>query len=382
MISTIPVNQQRVIDLFLELATQDTPSRHELAAAEIVRKRLEALGFECEFDDAGDKVGGNCGNLIAYKQGSIKNAPVILYSSHFDTVEPTEGLSPIIEGDIIRSDGKTVLGADDKSGLASIVEALEILSEQKIPHGDIQLILTICEEIGLLGSGVMDPSRIRARYGYVIDTGPPVGAFTVKAPSHDTFEVTIHGRAAHAGTEPEEGVSAIIIAAKAIEAMKLGRIDHETTANVGVIRGGSATNIIPETVYLKCEARSHDSSKLREQRNSMIEAFQSAAKELGGSCEIKLEHNYSAYALDDSSPALALAKRGAELAELEYITRPGGGGSDANNFNRYGIMSTVIGCGMQNAHQHSEFIHISDIVKTARLLVGIAIAASETTREN
>ena len=207
--TTIAVNRDRLVDLFLDLARQNTPPRAELAASEIAKARLEAIGFECFYDKAGEKVGGNVGNLIAYRKGTVADAPPIFFSSHFDTVEPTPGLEPIIEGDIIRSDGKTIVGADDKCGVAPIIEAMCLLQEQNIPHGDIQLLLTICEEIGLVGAKHMDPRDIKAKYGFVLDSGPPIGAYIYQAPSQDTFEVVITGKPSHAGASPEDGISAI-----------------------------------------------------------------------------------------------------------------------------------------------------------------------------
>ncbi len=262
MAQPVAVNQERLVETFLELVRQNTPPRQEKAASEIGFRLLSDLGFHCEYDDAGEKVGGDVGNLIAFKQGTVSGAPPIFFSSHFDTVEPTPGLEPIFDGDIIKSDGKTILGADDKSGLAPIFEAMRILDEQNIPHGDIQLLLTICEEIGLVGAMHMDPQRIKAQFGYVLDAGPPVGSLVYSAPTQDIFEVWIHGKPAHAGAQPEDGVSAILVAARAIARMKLGRIDPETTANVGIISGGTATNIIPAECYLKCEARSRNQAKL------------------------------------------------------------------------------------------------------------------------
>ncbi|HEX5324384.1 MAG TPA: M20/M25/M40 family metallo-hydrolase, partial [Capsulimonadaceae bacterium] len=179
----IPVNQDRLVEIYMELARQNTPPRQEKAASDLAKKRLEALGFECFYDDAGEKVGGNVGNLIAFKKGTVSSAPPIFFSAHFDTVEPTPGLEPIIDGDIIRSDGKTLCGADDKCGLAPIIEGMYQLQEQDISHGDIQLLLTICEEIGLVGAKAMDPKLIKAKYGFVLDSGPPVGAYIYQAPT-------------------------------------------------------------------------------------------------------------------------------------------------------------------------------------------------------
>ena len=373
----VTVNQKRLVDIFLELARVNTPPRSELAASSLARTRLEGLGFDCRYDEAGEKVGGDVGNLIAFKKGSIPEAPCIFFSAHFDTVEPTPGLEPIIDGDIIKSDGNTIVGADDISGLAPILEAMYLLDENQIPHGDIQLLLTICEEIGLVGATAMDPKDIVAKFGFVLDSGPPVGAYIYSAPTQDTFEVFIHGKAAHAGAQPEDGISAIRIASLAISRMKLGRIDPETTANVGIIRGGSATNIITPEVYLKCEARSRKLEKLERQVAHMKETFEAAAVELGGTCEIKIKRSYDGYELPMNSPVLKIAEKATEAIGLEFALRVSGGAADANVFNNAGIPSTVLGCGMQNIHRHDEFVRISDMVRSTELVISLTRTSAE-----
>jgi tripeptide aminopeptidase len=373
----IEINQERVVDIFLELARQNTPSKSEKAASELAKLRLESLGFECRWDDAGDAVEGNVGNLIAFKKGTVSDAPPIFFSAHFDTVEATPGLEPIIDGDIIKSGGDTILGADDKCGLAAILEAMHQLHEKNIPHGDIQLLLTICEEIGLLGATHMKPADIVAKYGFVLDSGPPIGAFVYSAPTQNTFEVFIHGKASHAGAAPEDGISAIRIAALAISRMKLGRIDPDTTANVGVIRGGNATNIITPEVYLKCEARSRKPERLEKQMAHMQETFQTAAAELGGTCEMRVQRSYDGYELKMDNPVLKISERATQAIGLDFVLRVSGGGADANVFNKNGIPTTVIGCGMQNIHRHDEFVRISDMVKSAELVVSITQIAAD-----
>jgi len=370
------INRERIIEMFVELARQNTPPRAELAASELSKARLEALGFECFYDDAGVKVGGNVGNLIAYKKGTVVDAPPIFFSAHFDTVEPTPGLEPIIDGDYIRSDGKTIVGADDKCGIAAIVEAMYVLEENNIETGDIQLLLTICEEIGLVGANHMNPSDIKAKYGFVLDSGPPIGSAIYQAPTQEVFDVYITGKPAHAGAAPEEGISAIRIAADAISKMKLGRIDAETTANVGIIQGGTATNIITENVYLKCEARSRDVTKLEKQRTHMIELFENAAADAGGKCEVNLRRAYDGYELAMDNPTLLIVEAATELAGLEFFLRVTGGGADANVFNKFGVPTTVLACGMQNIHTHDEFVLISDMIKSAELVVAIAQTAA------
>jgi len=373
------VDQDRLVNRFLEMARVNTPPREELAASQIGRRMAEEAGFECYWDDAGEKVGGNVGNLIAFKKGTIDSAPPIFFSAHFDTVEATPGLEPIIDGDIIKSDGNTILGADDICGLAPILEAMKILEEQAIPHGDIQLLLTICEEIGLVGAKVMDPAAIKARIGFVLDAGPPIGSFVYQAPTQDIFEAWIHGRPAHAGAQPEDGISAIIIASKAIARMKLGRVDHETTANVGVIKGGNATNIIPAEVYLKCEARSRNKAKMEKQRDAMMAALTEEAELAGGTVEFKGYNAYPGYELPMDSPALEIGQKAADEIGLDPLLRVTGGGADANYFNAYGIPTTVLGCGMVNIHRHDEYCRISDLVKSTELVLSIVETAATWT---
>ena len=375
----VTVNTERLVQTFLDLARQNTPPRQERAASEIGRRILEDIGFECRYDDAGEKVGGDVGNLIAFKPGTVTDAPGIFFSAHFDTVEPTPGLEPIIDGDIIRSDGKTIVGADDKCGMAPILEAMRLLHEQNIPHGDIQLLLTICEEIGLVGAKHMDPRAIKAQYGFVLDSGPPVGSFIYHAPSQDIFEATIHGKPAHAGAQPEDGISAIAVAARAIARMKLGRVDPDTTANVGIIHGGVATNIIPAEVYLKCEARSRKPEKLERQREAMLAALREEAEAAGATVEINLWNAYPGYELPMDSPALEIGQTACERLGLETFLRVTGGGADANFFNAYGVPTTVLGCGMVNIHRHDEYCTISDMVTSTRLVVEIARVAAERT---
>src|SRR5215211_5845698 len=270
------MNQERIKNLLLELVQIDSHSRKEREVAERIKKYCEEMGAEVEIDDAGEKVGGNSGNVIARFKGTIAGAEPIMMSAHMDTVVPGEGVKPIIEGDIIRTDKTTVLGGDDKSGCAVIIETIRCLKEQNIPHTDIEAGFSICEEVGLLGAKHLDVSRIRSKYGIVFDSDDPGFLFT-KGPSSNHLEIKVHGLESHAGVAPEQGISAIRIASEAISAMKLGRIDHETTANIGVIHGGAATNIIPNLVTLWGEARSLSEEKLEAQCDHMVQCFKDAA---------------------------------------------------------------------------------------------------------
>src|ERR687895_2606114 len=244
------INQDRIKSLLLELVQIDSVSRKERDVAERIKKYCEELGATVEIDDAGAKVGGNSGNVIARFPGTIPGAEWIMMSAHMDTVVPGEGVKPIVEGDIIRTDGTTVLGGDDKSGCAVIIETIRCLQEQNVPHAPIDAVFSICEEVGLLGAKHLDMSKVRAKYGIVFDSDDPGFLFT-RGPSANHLEFKVYGLESHAGVAPEQGISAIKIAAEAIARMKLFRIDDETTANIGVIEGGKATNIVTNLVTLR-----------------------------------------------------------------------------------------------------------------------------------
>jgi tripeptide aminopeptidase len=217
----------------------------------------------------------------------------------------------------------------------------------------------------------MDPTLIKAKYGFVLDAGPPIGSMVYHAPYQDIFDVTINGTPAHAGAEPENGVSAIRIAALAISRMKLGRIDHETTANVGVIEGGTATNVIAARVLCKCESRSRDRGKIERNTAAMHEAFRTAAAELGGTVEIECTRAYDGYEIPMDSPLIEIVETATERIGLEFILRVTGGGADANYFNAFGVPTTVLACAMNNIHTHDEFTTISDMALSAQQVVSI-----------
>ncbi len=371
----VPVNEPRLLDTFLTLLRFNTPSRHEKLASEYCADTLRKIGFSVEWDDAGEKVGGNVGNLFAFKPGTVAGAPAIFFSSHLDTVEATPGLEISIEDGIVRSTSDTILGADDKSGVAPILEAMTLLQESGEAHGDIQIILTICEEIGLVGAKHVDPSRIRARYGFVLDSGPPIGGVTVTAPSQNSLRIRIKGTPSHAGSSPEEGVSAIHAAANAIHALTQGRIDSETTANIGTIQGGTARNIVPAEAFIVGEARSRNNEKLAAQTAHMVETFEREAAAMGAKAVVEVIEEYRTYRLAETDAPIQIAKRAAEVCGFPFALKESGGGSDANIFNGFGVPTTVLACGMQAIHTHDEFCHVSDLVKDAAWVVEIVRSA-------
>jgi tripeptide aminopeptidase len=370
------IDRDRLTDLFMEMCRVNTPARKEKALVDIIQPQLEALGLQCVRDNANSVTGGDCGNLIATLSGNVSGAPSIFFSSHFDTVEPNPNLKIVIDDGMIRSDGTSILGADDKGGMAPIIEAMRAICEESIPHGEVQLLLTVSEEIGLLGAHHIDRSLISARMGFVLDTGPPVGTVVYTAPTQDTLDITIVGRPAHAGFEPEKGISAIQVAARAIERMRLGRIDAETTSNVGIIQGGQATNVVCPEVKMRAEARSRDGAKLRNQVQHMMDTLHGAAGEFGADVDVKINHMYDTYSLAHESDVIRLAQTAARGLGLETGLRAAGGGSDANVFNGMGIPTCVLGTGMRNIHTHEECIHTDDLVRSANWVVEIIKAAA------
>jgi len=338
-----------------------SPSRQERAVAEVIVGLLANLGLECTFDDAGTRIKGDCGNIWVRVPANRSGIPALLLNAHIDTVVPCEDVRPQVRHGTIYSDGTTILGGDDKAGVIVIIEALRELLNEDIPRGPIEVVLTVAEEIGLLGALNVDISCLKARHGFVFDGGLPWEA-TIAAPAQKNLCVTIQGKAAHAGVNPEEGVNAIVIASHAITQMKLGRIDDETTANVGIIHGGSATNIIPDRVELQCEARSRSKGKLEAQILHMKSAFEECAAAGGGKAEVKVIPKYEAYRLPMDDILCECVKQAAAALGKEAIFQESCGGSDANVFNQQGIRSIVVGCGHHKVHTTDEYVVMDEVM--------------------
>jgi tripeptide aminopeptidase len=372
----MPIARDRLTTLFLELVRIDSHSRQERAIAERLATELRGLGAEVWFDDAGVKVGGSTGNVLARVRGRADVAPLLL-SAHMDTVVPGEGVKPVVDGDVIRSDGTTVLGGDDKSGCAIVCEVLRVLRDDAIPHGDVEIAFTICEEVGLLGAKHLDVSGLTARSGLVLDSDAPGYLFT-RAPASNHLVFEVHGLESHAGMAPERGINAIQVAAEGVAAMRLGRIDDETTANIGIVAGGSAINVVPKAVRLEGEARSHDETKLAAQCAGMQAALEEAAarhvitldgREVRARVESTIERSYDAMAVPDAAPIVQLVLRAAAALGHTVESAPMGGGCDANVLNRRGFQVANLGTGMRDIHTVKEWLRVSDMVRTAEVIV-------------
>jgi tripeptide aminopeptidase len=369
------IQSARLKSFFLELVQIDSLSRHEGRIAARLTQELEQLGAEVFVDDAARAVGGEVGNLIAHVPGTA-DAPPLLLCAHMDTVSPGEGVTPVVEDDVIRSDGTTVLGGDDKSGVAIVCECVRVCREHGLRHPPIDVVFTICEEVGLLGARHLDLSRLRARRGLVFDSDA-VGFVFTRAPGAAHLEVVVHGRAAHAGMAPERGVSAIRVAAEAIAAMRLGRLDAETTANLGRIEGGRATNIVPDEVRIRGEARSHDSERLAAQIAHMRACFEeAAARHPGARVDVQVETAYESMSVADDAPIMRLVAAAAARVGRTITSAGMGGGCDANILNRRGLEVVNLGTGMRDIHTTSEWLRVSDMVAAAEVtLAAIELAA-------
>lgn len=352
------INDARLLDTFLELVRISSPSGQETPVANAIAVRLQRLGIASSTDAAG--------NLFATVAG--QGEPLLL-TAHMDTVTPCESVRPVISEGIIYSDGTSILGADDKSGIAAILELLEVLVERRLAHRSLELAFTVQEEVGLCGAKALDISRLRAKMAIGLDAGGTSGTIVCSAPSQDSLGARIHGLAAHAGVSPEKGINAIRVAAEAIVAMPLGRIDAETTANIGIIQGGAATNIVPDLVTLKGEARSRANDKLEQQTARMVAALQHAAETSGATVEINVQREYSAYTFSDDSPIIKLVSQGMRSLGIEPLLMPTGGGSDANILNASGIATVEITTGMSNVHTVHEQVALADINAATRVLV-------------
>ncbi len=374
------INRKRLEDLFKFLVEIDSESGNERKISFEIKKIMESLGCRVIIDNAGKKAGSDTGNIIAKFDGST-NEPPILLNAHMDTVSPGKGVKAVFKDGIFTSLKDTVLGADDKSAIAILIEVLKVIKENDIKCRPIDFVFTVCEEIGLLGAKNLNYDLISAKYGYVLDT---TGTFNLvtKSPSCNHLAITIFGKSAHAGIEPEKGINAICIAGKAIADLNIGRIDEETTCNIGVIEGGIASNIVPNKVMIKAEVRSHSETKLKAETEKIVSAFEKAVNCFNNfshspKLEVKCEREFNATNIDPSHILVEIAEKAAKNLGKTLSISKSGGASDANAFFEKGIITGVIGTGMRNVHTTEESISIEDMAQTAKFLLEMLSIAWE-----
>jgi tripeptide aminopeptidase len=362
-------SRERLTELFLELARLPSPSRYERKVADIVIRCLKAMGVTANEDDTGSRIGGDAGNIWCTVRGDGPS-PCLALGAHMDTVETTDDMEPVLDEDgVFRNIRQAILGADDKAAIAALLHGAEILHGGDEPFPSFELFFTVSEETGLVGAKHLSEHALSSPFAVVLDSSGPVGGITVKAPSQQSLRAVFRGRAAHAGVEPERGRSAIHAAAKAVAAMQLGRIDADTTANIGVIHGGVATNIIPDFCEVRGECRSHDDEKLAHVAAAMVDALQEGAVRTGVDVEVNLVHEYRAFALTGRSPIVRLSKAAIAALDLRPRLLTSGGGSDANVLNARGLPTVNLDAGMMQVHSPEEHLSLDDLERLCSLVV-------------
>jgi tripeptide aminopeptidase len=357
VILNIMINRKRLLNTFVDLIKINSPSFDEKKIGHYLAHRLEKAGCSIRFQNYKKSF-----NLVGFLKGKKSCLPLIL-SAHMDTIEPTAGISFSVGKKLVRSTGNTVLGADDKSALAQILEVLTVLKERDIHHGDIEIIFSSAEERGLVGARNLDFGKIRSRHALVLDSSGPVGNIVVGAPTHLRYRMTVTGKSAHAGIEPEKGINSIRVASKIIAASPDGRIDDNTTANIGIIDGGTATNVVPKETVVIGEIRSHSRKKLFETKKAIFDTARRISGKYNAGLIIEQETEYLSFSVPLRNPFLKhLTAVYRELGIEPSFVRTGGG-SDANIFHQRGIMAVNISNGMQNVHSADEFILLDDLHK-------------------
>ncbi|UQD52652.1 hypothetical protein C0971_11905 [Bacillus methanolicus] len=365
------INQERLLNEFLELVQIDSETKYEAEIAKVLKKKFTELGVDVYEDDTTAQTGHGAGNLICTLQGTKDGVDPIYFTSHMDTVVPGKSIKPSIKDGYVVTDGTTILGADDKAGLAVMLETVRVLKERNIPHGTIQFIITVGEESGLVGAKALDSSLVKAKFGYALDSDGKVGNIVVAAPTQAKISAVILGKTAHAGVAPEKGVSAITIAAKAIAKMPLGRIDEETTANIGRFEGGTQTNIVCDRVNILAEARSLVPEKMEEQVRKMKEAFESTAEEMGGKAEIEVQVMYPGFKFGEGDHVVEVARKAAAKIGRTCELLKSGGGSDANVIAGFGIPTVNLAVGYEDIHTTNEKMPIEELNKLAEMVIAI-----------
>jgi len=364
----------RLFNIFQELVRIDSEPGREGKLRDYVIDFCAGIGLVTCEDLAGEVTGGESGNLvIRVPPGAPSSESPIILNAHMDTVTPGKGVVPVEEDDRFTSTGDTILGADDKAGVAAILAAVECIMGAGLENRALEVLLTVQEEPGLIGAKNLDHSLLEGRWGLVLDGSGGVGGIVLEAPSRDRVTFTVRGRAAHAGVEPEKGISAIACAAEAIAGLSLGRLDERTTANIGIINGGRACNIVPDLVVVQGELRSLSEERLEEERRAMVDRFRQVADRTGCRVEVQVKRSFSRFSIDTSSAPVAELCRAMEECGLEPWFARTGGGSDANVLNQGDLEMITLNVGLANAHSSEEFILKEDLLNVSRILVCLAL---------
>ena len=364
------MSQPAIIEEFLELVQLNVNSRNERLIADVVAAKLKALGLTVEEDATGETIGGNAGNLIARLPGDPAISP-LMFSAHLDRVKNHGRIKPIIDGDLIKSDGTSILAADDVSGLCAILDGLRRVRDENIPHGEIEVVFSVAEEVGLLGARYLDYSKIKSKMSYVIDSGGPLGTVVNQAPTQYTFLIKITGKSAHAGIEPEKGLSAIRVGATALTRLREGRLSPRTTSNFGLFNAGTATNIVCQYAEIRGEARSTDQKELADYLQEVQNVFRHVGQEFGAEVEVEVTLEYQTFTVPENDEVITLAGRALKNLGLELKVIGTGGGMDGNFFNQHGLKAVGLAPGYVGVHTPDEQQSVSDLIKCGQLVTEI-----------
>ncbi len=365
----MPINEARIKERFLHLTALNSPSKREGPVASWLKEQFSQLGLAAQEDESGKRTGSESGNIVVRIPG---RGPALLFGAHMDVVSDMALAQVRLEDGSFKTDGKTILGADDKAGLVAILEAVTALTEEKLSHRPLELVFTTCEEIGLCGSNALRRDDLKAQCGFIFDSGNQPSEIIINAPSQDEHYYKVIGKAAHAGSAPEEGIDAIRLAAWAISQMPLGRLSASTTANIGKIAGGSATNIVADLTEVWGEARSFLEEELSEQSQRMRECFRQAAAKFGGQVEAKLKRSFTGFKLSHRELVVQLAQQAVHKIGLRPQLVSSGGGSDANVLNQLGLPTVNLGVGVQKPHTKEETLALADLTAASRLALALA----------
>ncbi len=373
------INSKRLAATFTELCETDSPSRHEGAMAARLKEIWTTLSPEKSFEDnSANRTGSESGNLFFRFNGTLDRKP-LFFNCHMDTVEPGTGVRVRREGDLFTSAGDTILGSDDKSGIAALIEAMRIIREHNLSHRPVEFVFTTCEEIGLLGAKALDPQNIRAKFGYALDSSGSRRVI-IGAPASNRLKIEVNGVAAHAGLHPERGINALILASRALAQAPDGRIDDDTTVNFGTICGGVASNIVPERVTIEGEVRSHSEEKLVELTERIEKIFTATIDDRQDPTGMTKGRPSVDFSARPDFPLMRLAPESQVVREVELAAKSigmelalvvAGGGSDANIFNGYGLDTAIIATGMTNVHSIQEQVTLGDMVELTRLILAL-----------
>ncbi len=371
------INEERIIAEFTELVAVPCPSKDERMEADIIYRKLQELGMNPQIDEVAAQVGSSVGNVWGILKGNLENVPAVFFEAHMDSVAPTTGTTVIRKNGILYSDGTTTLGGDDKAGIVAIFEALRVIKENNIPHGDIQVCFTVAEEIGCLGAKFLDKNLIKADIGYSLDGGGKPGLVFNAAPRLVELEVKVIGKSAHAGIEPEKGINSIMLAAQALAAIpQYGRLDEETTLNVGKINGGLAPNIVAEETSFVIDMRCPKNEKLDQLIEATKQVLTTAVEQGGGVIEINVVENCPAIYIDKNSKVVEVVLEASNKLGLNTGLQGTGGCSDANFFNGHGLPMVVLATGMEKVHTTEEFLEEEDLFDLTKLVVEIIKTAA------